>query len=121
MKYFSRKNEKMLLEKGFFKIIWTGNSKTFQLDIHNIVVVSLNQKSVGHIYINPERNYREDEKNEYLYDIKKDPLQNKNIAEENPELNQKMFKMILKDADGELIDHSTSLMKKIEEWYKMEP
>ncbi len=60
-------------------------------------------------------------KNEYLFDLKKDPEQNTNIAKENSELNQKMFNMILKDADGELIDHSTSLMKKIEEWYKMEP
>ena len=60
-----------------------------------------------------------DRKNEYLYNLIKDPMQNENIAESNPDVNQKMFEMILKDADGELIDHSTALMKKIEEWYTM--
>lgn len=57
--------------------------------------------------------------NEYLYDLKEDPLQNANIAENNHNIKQEMFNKILLDAGGKLIDHSNALIKRIEDWYKM--
>ncbi|MHA1299550.1 MAG: sulfatase [Candidatus Helarchaeota archaeon] len=59
------------------------------------------------------------QKNEFLYDLQKDPKQTENIAEDFPEIKKKMFEKILLDANGELIDHSNVLIKKIEQWYKM--
>ncbi|MHA1377131.1 MAG: sulfatase [Candidatus Helarchaeota archaeon] len=59
------------------------------------------------------------QKNEYLYDLKKDPLQENNIVYKDKETKDKMFNKILLDADGELIDHSNVLIKKIEQWYRM--
>ncbi len=57
---------------------------------------------------------------EYLYDLKKDPNQNLNIIEENKDIADAMFQRILRDADGELVDHSAIRAKATEEWYKME-
>lgn len=57
---------------------------------------------------------------EYLYDLKKDPNQTRNIAEENRDVADAMFHRILKDAGGKLIDHNANMTRKIEEWYKME-
>ncbi|WXG41108.1 MAG: sulfatase [Candidatus Freyarchaeum deiterrae] len=59
-------------------------------------------------------------KREYLFNLKKDPNQTRNIAEENRDITDSMFERILRDAGGELIDHRDIMSKATEEWYKME-
>jgi len=59
-------------------------------------------------------------KREYLYDLRKDPNQTQNIAEENKNIADAMFQRILQEAGGELIDHRAIMTKAAEEWYKME-
>jgi len=43
-----------------------------------------------------------------------------NIVEENRDIANEMFQRILKDAGGELVDHSDVMFKAASEWYKME-
>ena len=59
-------------------------------------------------------------KREYLYDVKRDPGQTMNIVEENRDIANEMFQRVLKDAGGELVDHSDVMFKAASEWYKME-
>lgn len=51
-----------------------------------------------------------------LYDLKKDPEQRINIAKERPDICEKMYARILKDADGDLPHYDTG--REGHEWYE---
>ena len=59
-------------------------------------------------------NDRSDQK---LFDLSKDPEWNENIAEDNPDICDDLFKKIERDGKGQLLIYSESLLANLQEWY----
>ena len=58
-----------------------------------------------------------DQKDQKLYDLKKDPEWNNNIATDYPNICNELFRKILKDAKGELIMEDITIMGPLKDWY----
>ncbi|MFX1571590.1 MAG: sulfatase [Promethearchaeota archaeon] len=58
-----------------------------------------------------------DKKYQKLFNLEKDPEWNNNIAKENPELDEELFKKIEKDANGDLLLEWKTRMDELKDWY----
>jgi len=54
-----------------------------------------------------------------LFDLSKDPEWNVNIAEDNPDICDKIFEVIRKDAKGELLVEDDTQLFEMKDWYEM--
>jgi hypothetical protein len=61
-----------------------------------------------------------DESDQKLYDLSRDPEWNNDIAEENKDLCREFLEKIQHDANGHLLQESDSVMGALKDWYVYE-
>ena len=54
-----------------------------------------------------------------LFDLSKDPEWNVNVAEDNPDICDRIFEIIKKDANGDLLIEDKTQLFKMKDWYEM--